>query len=326
VILNLNLFKYFLNEGWEIYYLGSETGIERELIKDYHNVHYISIPTGKLRRYISIENLKDMFKVLRGIVVAYKELKKINPEILFSKGGFVSVPVIIASKFLKIKSFIHESDMTIGLANRIAYLFCSRMFTTFLIPYKKAIKVGAVVDPAPGNGVSPFENTDKPVLLVIGGSQGAKTLNTFVENNYDKLVKLYNVLHISGEANKEVKKTNYYNISYYSKGLGTLIKSSDIILSRAGSNSIFEILQEKKLNILVPLPLSSSRGDQLENAKYFKEKGYSYVISDDKLTWSEFELATKHLSDNREAIYENLKATTDIISTEKFYNMIRREL
>ncbi|EDP7850177.1 UDP-N-acetylglucosamine--N-acetylmuramyl-(pentapeptide) pyrophosphoryl-undecaprenol N-acetylglucosamine transferase, partial [Listeria monocytogenes] len=107
---------------------------------------------------------------------------------------------------------------------------------------------------------------------------------------------------------------------------GTLIKSSDIILSRAGSNSIFEILQEKKLNILVPLPLSSSRGDQLENAKYFKEKGYSYVISDDKLTWSEFELATKHLSDNREAIYENLKATTDIISTEKFYNMIRREL
>ncbi|MEN2665927.1 glycosyltransferase [Listeria aquatica] len=229
-------------------------------------------------------------------------------------------------KLLNIKSFIHESDITIGLANKIAYHFCDRMFTTFSLEgLKKSKRVGSVIDSSANCVDLPFID-NKPVLLITGGSLGAQTLNDFVEKNKNCLLEKFNVIHISGDKKAKIKTTNYWNIDYTKDGLTPFIKSADLIISRAGSNSIFEILNEKKLNILVPLPLSSSRGDQIKNAQYFQEKGYLYIISDDELTMRSFEAAKAYLDTNKDMIYDNLINSNETISTKKFFELIKKEL
>ena len=198
VSVNVALIPEFKKQGYEISYIGSKTGIENEMIGKIPEVKYYQISSGKLRRYFSLENFIDPFKVLKGIVDSLFILKKEKPNFVFSKGGFVSVPVCVAAKVLKIPVVLHESDLTPGLANKINIKFCNHIFTTFedtqkFLPKGKASLIGAIVrdDIYTGDRQKAYEltgfNEDKPVLLVMGGSLGSKILNDYIWDNIDQL-------------------------------------------------------------------------------------------------------------------------------------------
>ena len=211
VSVNLSLIPTALAKGHEAFYIGSQKGIEREMIESQlPEIKYHVISSGKLRRYLSFDNFKDIFKVLKGIIDARRVLKKEKPDLLFSKGGFVSVPVVIAARSLKIPTIIHESDLTPGLANKIALKFAKKIYTTFedtlnYLPKDKADFVGATVreDLKSGNKSRGYQLTqfssDKKVLLVMGGSLGSKKLNDTIRGNLDALLKTYQIIHLTGK-------------------------------------------------------------------------------------------------------------------------------
>lgn len=294
---NMALLPYLKKEGYDIAYIGSKNGIEKEIVMK-TGLKYHEISSGKLRRYFDWKNFSDPFRVLKGIGDALLVLKKEKPQIVFSKGGFVVVPVVIAAKILGIPVVAHESDVTPGLANRIAAPFCKKVCLTFPNS-KKSFKEGAaVVTGTPireeifkgskekGRGFCGFEE-DKKVILVVGGSLGAKSINSNLRKIIKDITRKFYVVHLCGKGNvdeelKEVK--GYMQYEYVSDEMKDLFAMSDMVISRAGANSIFEILALKKPNILIPLSAKQSRGDQILNAKLFKEKGYSIVLDDDNFT------------------------------------------
>lgn len=297
VIVNLALIPVFQKEGWEVDYIGSKDGIERKLIAQLPNVTYYPISTGKLRRYMSIENMKDPFKVLKGVLQAWRIMGKRKPSIVFSKGGFVSVPVVLAAKLRGVPTVIHESDFTPGLANKIAIPFAKQVLATFpetmsYLPKDKSKYVGAVIreelfegDPDHGYQLTSFTK-EKPVLLVMGGSAGSKKMNTIVRDSLDALLKEFQIVHICGTGNKvdSINKKGYVQFEYVNDELKDVFAITDYVLSRAGANAIFEFLALRIPMLLVPLPMSASRGDQIVNAKSFVDKGYAYSVEEEKLT------------------------------------------
>jgi len=297
VTLNLALIPYFIKAGWQVDYIGSYGGMEQDLVKKFPEVKYHAILTGKLRRYLSFKNVIDMIKIPLGCIQATGLIYKLNPDIIFSKGGFVSFPVVVGGWLNRKKIFMHESDLTPGLANKLSLPFVGTFFTTFpetvnSIKQKQKVKcVGPVLSDRLFNGSkekgAEFAglSTDKPTIMFIGGSLGAQSLNNAVKANFEALLQHYQVIHIAGKNgyNKDLDAKGYAQYEYVDTELKDLMALSDVVISRAGSNSIFELASLNKPMILVPLPNTASRGEQSLNAKNFQNKGYAEIIKDEEI-------------------------------------------
>lgn len=297
VIVNLALIPVYQQAGWEIDYIGSYEGIERDLIEPLEGVTYHPISTGKLRRYMSIENFKDPFKVLKGTMQAYGIIGKRKPSVIFSKGGFVSVPVVIAAKLRGVPAVIHESDYTPGLANKLSIPFAKKVLSTFeetleFLPEQKREYVGAVIreELFTGNRQKGLKFTglkgEKPVLLIMGGSGGSEIINEAVRINLQELLQQFEIIHICGrgKVDSTIDALGYAQFEYVHGELRDIFAATDFVLSRAGSNAIYEFLALRIPMLLVPLSLEASRGDQIVNARSFKEKGFARVLQEEELT------------------------------------------
>jgi len=297
VIVNLALIPIFQEKGWEIDYIGSKNGIEKDLIGQLPDVTYHAVSTGKLRRYMSKENFKDPFKVLKGTMQSCHIIRKRKPAVIFSKGGFVSVPVMIASKLLRVPAVIHESDFTPGLANKIAIPFAKKVLATFeetlqYLPAAKAEYVGAVIrkELFTGNREKGLAfaglHSNRPVLLIMGGSGGSEKINNSIREGLDRLLETYQIIHICGKGKMDPAyvRPGYAQFEYVQDELKDVFAATDYVLSRAGSNAIFEFLALRMPMLLIPLGLNASRGDQIVNAKSFAKKRYARVLEEERLT------------------------------------------
>lgn len=291
---NLALIPYLQKAGYDIYYIGSMNGIEKKLIADY-NIPYLPIETGKFRRYFDPKNFTDPFRVIKGYRSARRFLKDYRPAVVFSKGGYVSVPVVQAAARLHIPCICHESDMTPGLANKLCTPFAQKVCCNFPetmknLPQNKAVLTGTPIrdelftgDPEKGYELCGFTK-DKPVMMVIGGSLGAASVNKTVRDNLDTLLQDFQIVHLCGRDKMDnllLTKPGYRQFEYVKEELKDLYAMADIVLSRAGANAICELVALRKPNILVPLP--TGRGDQKLNAASFEQQGYSIVVQDDDL-------------------------------------------
>lgn len=335
VMPNIALLPELRLKDYLIAYIGSENGIEKELIQEQH-VKYYGISSGKLRRYMSLQNLTDPFKVLKGYSQAKKILKKLKPDVVFSKGGFVTVPVVVAAGRMGIPVIIHESDMTPGLANKIAMRYAKTICCTFpetikYIPEEKGVLTGTPIraelimgDKSRGlefTGLAP----GKPVILVVGGSTGAKNLNEALWAILPELVKSYNVVHLCGAGKSDSDYDNirgYVQFEYVNEQMRDLLALADIVVSRAGANAIFEFLTLRKPNLLVPLPAESSRGDQILNANSFKKQGYSAVLEEKDITPKSLMKAINSLYKNRQGFKEAMEKSTLQDSVAKIISII----
>ena len=282
--------------GYEIHYIGSHTGIEKKLIEDQH-IKYYGISSGKLRRYFDPKNFSDPAKVVKGYFEARKLLKQIKPDIVFSKGGFVAVPVVLAAKHCHIPVIIHESDITPGLANKIAIPSANKVCCNFPetlkhLPEGKAVLTGSPIrqELFHGSAEKALKFTgltgEKPVLLIMGGSTGSNFINEMVRRQLPTILQTYDVIHLCGKGKLDPslnQQSGYRQYEYISKELPDILALSDLVISRAGANAICELLALKKLNILIPLSASASRGDQILNAKSFEKQGFSYVLDEDTM-------------------------------------------
>lgn len=316
---NIALMPKLRELGYEIQYIGTASGIEKKLIEEEH-IKYHAISSGKLRRYFDVKNFTDPFKVVKGVFEAKSIIKKEKPDIVFSKGGFVSVPVVLGAYFNKVPVIIHESDMTPGLANKISMPYATKICVTFKeamehINKKKAVLTGSPIREELFNGNKErgkkfcgFKD-EKPVILVTGGSLGSRVVNECVRESLKDLLKDYNVVHLCGKGNLDrnyTKVDGYVQFEYIKEELPDLMKLADIVISRAGANTIFELLTLKKPNILIPLSAKASRGDQILNANSFKKAGYSVVINEENLNALKLVEKVKMLQADRKKFVENM--------------------
>jgi UDP-N-acetylglucosamine--N-acetylmuramyl-(pentapeptide) pyrophosphoryl-undecaprenol N-acetylglucosamine transferase len=292
---NIALLSSLQKSGWQVEYIGSYDGIERQLITDIGTTYH-GIASGKLRRYIDFQNFTDPLNVIKGIFEAFWLLRKIKPTVVFSKGGFVTVPVILASWLNRIPVIIHESDLTPGLANKISMPFATKICVTFpetLIYVPKAICTGLPIrqemlsgDAAAGMNLCGFDRS-LPILLVIGGSTGSQRINQVVRSCLDRLTAKFQIVHAcgKGQSDRELEdRQNYQQFEYLGAELADILAMADVVVSRAGANAIFEFLALQKPNLLIPLSKAASRGDQILNANSFAKLGYSAVLAEEELT------------------------------------------
>lgn len=308
---NIALIPTLQQEDYEIHYIGSYDGIEKKLIEELA-IPYYGISSGKLRRYFDIKNFSDPFKVLKGYSEAKKLLRRLQPDIIFSKGGFVTVPVVIAAKHLSIPVIIHESDMTPGLANKLALPSATKVCCNFpetlkYLPSGKAVLTGSPIrkELMEGSKAKALQflgfSATKPVIMVIGGSLGSVAINNAIHDNLDELLAKFQIVHLCGQGKTEPSlegKKGYRQFEYIKKELADLFALSDVIVSRAGANAICELLALRKPNILIPLSAAASRGDQILNARSFEKQGFSVVIEEENLT-------SKSLMDSLDEVYHN---------------------
>jgi UDP-N-acetylglucosamine--N-acetylmuramyl-(pentapeptide) pyrophosphoryl-undecaprenol N-acetylglucosamine transferase len=321
VVPNIALIEYLNQHGWQSHYIGSYAGIEKTLIAPL-NIPYHGISTGKLRRFKSWRNLLTPFQVLTGIWQAWRLLRKIKPAVVFSKGGFVAFPVVFAAWLSRIPVIIHESDFTPGLANRLSIPFAQQICVNFPgaekhfknpekvvvtgIPLRKTFTSGSR-----DRGLNFLQFTSsKPVLLIYGGSLGAQKLNNVTWQNLSDLTQQFQVVHVCG-ANKTDpqydKVPDYRQFPYINEEFGDVINCADLVVSRAGANTVYELIALQKNHILIPLSKSASRGDQIENAEYAKEKGYSTVLQDEDLNTNSLKSTIKHCWSERDKIHQQLQ-------------------
>lgn len=300
VLPNFPLIERFLEKNWEIHYIGSKDGIEKNLIeKNFPNIKYYGITCDKLRRYLTYKHLFVPFRLGYGFGEALFLLRKLKPKLVFSKGGFVSVPISMAAWFLRIPIVVHESDYSVGLANKLVFPLAKLIAVSFdksnyhKLYQHKMIQVGPLIRKSFLNKDCPesmdiyFPNQNKKTILIMGGSLGAKSINLLVYNYLAELTEKYNIIHICGKGNvrKSLQNAHYFVFEYLDDGIQYLMKISDMIISRAGANSIWEILLSGKPNILLPLSKKQSRGDQIENAYYFEKLGVSRVIEEENFNF-----------------------------------------
>ena len=336
VTLNLGLIPLFLADGWEVVYVGSKDGIENELVRKIRGVRYEAIETGKLRRYFSVENFKDAMRVPLGIFQAYKIIRREKPDVIFSKGGFVSFPVVFGGYLAGVRRiYMHESDVTPGLANKMSLPFVSKFFTTFsdtenYVRNKAKVRyVGPVLTDRLLNGDKnkAFEfcgfKKEKPVIMFVGGSLGAKSLNQVIIRNLDKLTKRYNIIHICGKGLiKYARNDSYIPLEFVDKEYKDLLALADVVVSRSGSNAIFELLSQKKPMLLVPLPSTSSRGEQRLNAQSFCRQGFAEMIDDKDLGANMLTLIDKIYSERQKYVNTMSAAEWKRTSNQELYQEI----
>ncbi len=317
---NIALIPYLKQEGYEIYYIGSKGGMEEDLIKKC-GIPYYGISSGKLRRYFDKKNFSDIFKVIKGIFQAKHLIHKIKPDVVFSKGGFVAVPVVIGAHMNKVNVVCHESDITPGLANKIAMPFAKAVCTTFPEAVKhikdnKGIYTGTPIrdmlftgSREKGLKLCDFSG-NKPVMLIMGGSQGSVKVNNSIRELLNKLLPKYDIVHLCGKGNVDESlkdRAGYKQFEYISDELPDIFAMSDFVVSRAGSNAICEFLALHKPMLLIPLGKNASRGDQILNAQSFKKQGFAEVIDEEKMTKGSLFDAINKVYDNRETYIENMK-------------------
>ncbi len=292
---NLALIPELEKAGYNVIYIGTENGMERALVEK-TGVEYHYVSTGKLRRYMSKDNFTDMFKVVKGIAEAKKLIKRLKPDIVFSKGGFVAVPVVLGAKFNGVPVIAHESDMTPGLANKIAMPFAKKVCTTFpeTVKYigKKGIHTGTPIrkelfegSAEKGRELCGFDK-QKPIIMMMGGSLGSQKINKVLRYILPEITKNYYLVHICGKGNidKSINIKGYKQFEYLTEELPHVLSCADMVISRAGSNSISEFLALKKPALLIPLSAKASRGDQILNAQSFEKQGYSLVLKEEDMT------------------------------------------
>ena len=335
---NIALIHRLKKENWQMSYIGSKNGIEKNLMAKC-GVDYYSVATGKLRRYFSWQNFIDPFKIIFGIFKAYYLLLKLRPNLVFSKGGFVAFPVVVASWLRGIPVIVHESDLTPGLANRLSFPFASRVCVTFERAknlFKKSNKVlvtGTPIretlfhgDANKAKSLCHFDN-DKPCLLVIGGGLGSEIINDILRQALATLLAQFNIIHLCGYNKTDASLSNlanYKQFEYVDEELAHFFALADIVISRSGANSVCEILSLKKPHIFVPLSLKASRGDQIHNAKYFEEQGVSVVIDEEKLN-AEHLIAT--IAELYQEIDNKLKSINSLnfpSGTDNIINLIKK--
>ena len=309
---NIAIIPTLKEMGYDISYIGTYNGIEKKLIEEI-GIPYYGISSGKLRRYFDLKNFTDPFRILKGYFQAKKLIKKLKPDVVFSKGGFVTVPVVFAASKKKIPIVIHESDMTPGLANKLALPKATKICCNFPETKKmfegKATVTGTPIraelftgDKEKAKKFCGFKD-DKPTILIVGGSTGSVAINNAIWEVLDELLKTYNVIHICGKDKTDSKyngKEGYAQFEYVKSELSDLFTLADIVISRAGANAICELLALKKLNILIPLSLKASRGDQILNAESFQKSGYSYVIDEENLNHDTLLKALTEIEDKKE--------------------------
>lgn len=326
---NIALIPGLKERGYEIKYIGSYDGIEKKLIEEI-GIDYEGISSGKLRRYLSAKNLTDPFRVIKGYSEAKKIIKNYNPDVLFSKGGFVSVPVVLAAKKYKVPVIIHESDMTPGLANKLSISSASTICHNFpetaqYLPKGKSLLTGSPIreelrkgSKEAGLKMCGFAS-EKPIIMVIGGSLGAVAVNEAVRGSLNELLKRFQIVHLCGKGKTDSSLENisgYKQYEYIKGELKDLFAMSDIVISRAGANAICEIVALKKPSLLIPLSAKASRGDQILNAESFKKQGFSEVIEEENLTRELLVQTVNNIYDNRLKYIEamNNAGTTDAVS------------
>lgn len=317
---NLALIPSLKDLGYEIHYIGSYQGIERKLIEG-AGIAYDGISSGKLRRYFDIKNFSDPFRVIKGYGEALKLVKRYKPDVVFSKGGFVAVPVVLAAKHYKVPVIIHESDMTPGLANKICIPAASKVCCNFpetlnYLPKEKAVLTGSPIrkELLQGDRLTGIKyaglSANRPVILIIGGSLGSVTVNNAVRHILPKLLQNYQVIHICGKGNLDESLKNtagYVQYEYVDSPLKHLFAAADLMISRAGANSICEILALRKPNILIPLSAAASRGDQILNARSFEKQGFSCMLEEEKLSDDSLYKAITGTYENRETFIRQME-------------------
>ena len=327
---NIALMPSLQKAGYEISYIGSKDGIEKGLIED-QKIPYYGISSGKLRRYHSWKNFSDPFKVMKGFFEARKIMARIKPDVVFSKGGFVSVPVILAAKTKGIPAIIHESDLTPGLANKLAIPAATKVCCNFpetvpYLPAGKAVLTGSPIrqELLHGSRVKGKEfchfTKDLPVLMIMGGSIGSVYINNAIRGCLDDLLKEFQIIHLCGKGNLDESLTNkegYAQFEYVSDNLPDLFAAADLMIARAGANSICEILALRKPNILIPLGRNASRGDQILNANSFAKQGFSVVLEEENVTSESLKATIKDVMANRQTYIHAMEASgqMDAIAT-----------
>lgn len=333
---NIALLPALKDAGYEITYMGSYDGIEKRLIDDF-DVPYVGISTGKFRRYLDPKNLTDPFRVIKGFSEARKFLKTYQPDVVFSKGGFVSVPVVRAAASLGIPCIIHESDMTPGLANKLCIPVAKKVCCNFpetikLLPADKAVLTGSPirVELSQGNKLAGLDmcgfSANDPVIMVIGGSLGAANVNKAVREALPRLLTDFQVVHLCGKGkvdNLLLNTPRYKQFEYIKTELKDIFAMADLVISRAGANAICELLALKKPNILIPLPASSSRGDQLLNAKSFEAQGFSIVLNEDDLTPDLLADKVHELYFTRQTYHDAMSKSGQMDSIQTIMNLIK---
>ena len=333
---NIALIPELKKRGYEIHYIGSKTGIEKQLIEEDKSIKYYGISSGKLRRYFDVKNFTDPFRVLKGFQEAKAIIKDIKPDVVFSKGGFVTVPVVIAADKCKVPCIIHESDMTPGLANKICIPHAVKVCTNFPeaangIGHDKAVVTGTPIrkEMFSGNKIAGLDflgfTANKPVLMVVGGSLGAAAINVLIRDALPDLLTKYQVVHLCGkgkvdESLKDVE--GYRQFEYIKKEMADLMAAADLIVSRAGANDICEILALNKPNLLIPLPAASSRGDQELNAESFERQGFSRVTKEEELTTSRLIEEIDALYAERDTYIQKMKENSQADSISIITNLI----
>ena len=332
---NLALIPSLKESGYDIHYIGSYNGIERKLIEG-SGIPYDGISSGKLRRYFDLKNFTDPLRVIKGYGEALKLIKKYKPDVLFSKGGFVAVPVVLAAKHYHIPTIIHESDMTPGLANKLCIpsarkVCCNFPETLKYLPKDKAVLTGSPIraELLKGDRMAGLQYTNlsaaKPIILVIGGSLGSVKVNTAVRHILPRLLEKFQVIHICGKGNLDeslIGTPGYVQYEYVDSPLKHLFAAADMIISRAGANSICEILALRKPNVLIPLSAAASRGDQILNANSFAKQGFSAVLEEEKLTDDTLYETVVNTYENRRRFIEAMETSHLNNAVETIKNLI----
>ena len=315
----------------KIYYIGSKNGIEKDIITN-AEIQYFSVDCAKLNRKICLKNLTIPFHLLKGIKEAGKILDKLKPNVVFSKGGYVSVPTVIAAKKRNIPVVTHESDITAGVANKFISKYAVKVLTSFYETakeFKNGEYVGSPIryllvekekkDLLKNYGLK----GDKPVLLITGGSLGSTAINNAVKNALPSLLKNFDVIHICGKGNvkKEPKKEGYYKTEFV-HDVAPLFNVADVCVSRAGANTVFELLSLNKPCVFIPLPKGASRGDQVLNAEYFQKKGVCAVLPQNVLTGESLTFAVNCVYKNRYSLIKNLTENPVQNASEKIAEIL----
>lgn len=320
---NIALLPRLKELGYDIHYIGSYTGIEKELIEQF-GIPYHGISSGKLRRYFSLQNFTDPFRVLKGFGEANKLIKSLKPDVIFSKGGFVSVPVVMAGKKCHVPTIIHESDMTPGLANKLSIPSATKVCCNFPetlehLPKEKAVLTGSPIRQELLSGSKEAAlafcglTPDKPVILIVGGSLGSVAVNNAVRAILPELLKEFHVIHLCGKGKTDESLKNlkgYVQFEYIKQELKDLFALCDIVISRAGANAICELLALHKPSLLIPLSANASRGDQILNARSFERQGFSVVLEEEELNNQVLLDAIHKLYDKRDAYISAMKQSS----------------
>lgn len=333
---HLALLERLQAEGYAIHYIGTAEGIERGMMEGKPGVSYHAISSGKLRRYFSWRNLSDPFRVLAGFFQSLGILGRVKPDLVFSKGGFVAVPVVAAAWLRRIPVLAHESDITPGLANRISAVFARQVAATFpecaKALGKKGVHTGTPMRPElfagereKGLAFAGFDGS-KPVLLMMGGSQGAQAVNEALRAALPQILPRMDVLHLcgAGKLAPELEETKgYFQAEFVNEGLPDVLAAADYVLSRAGATAIGEFLALKKPMLLVPLPLSASRGDQIVNAQNYEKRGLARVLPQEAMTPDSLAKALFDLMEQGEELRANMEREPSADGSEAVLQLIR---